>query len=141
MKLQEIEQLVEIVRGARVSELTVSTAGTTVRLKKPLTPAAQPVAKRPAAVPEKFEPTVVEPAPDPAVTALMVGIFHSVDGIKAGSAVESGQVVGMIESMKLMNEVVSDRDGVISEMLIENDMPVEYGQILFRIKEGSHASE
>lgn len=138
MDIKEIEQLVEIARNARISELTVSVGKETVKLRKPLTvvsiaPAAPsaPVEKLPATEPEK--------ANEPAVTGLyvtapMVGIFHSIDSITAkGATVKAGQVVGAIESMKLMNDIVSEHDGVIAEILIEDGTPVEYGQKLFRL--------
>lgn len=70
------------------------------------------------------------------ITAPMVGIFHVIDGIKSrGISVKKGQVVGAIESMKLMNEVVSRDDGEVEEILVEDGTPVEYGQVLFRLSE------
>ena len=139
MDLHEIEQLVSIVRDARVSELTVSVGGSTVKLRKPLTPAPAPK-PRPKAKVEAPRPETnpAQSVPDETfITAPMVGIFHSIDGICAiGSPVRPGQVMGVIESMKLMNDVISDQDGVIAEILIEDDMPVEFGQKLFRIGNG-----
>jgi len=136
MNLDEIEKLVSILRDANISELTVSTDGTTVRLRKPLSAVAvkkQPVRQAPQAV-----QTAAEDKPEPAgayLTAPMVGIFHSIDAVGArGNAVKTGQVVGVIESMKLMNDIISDQDGVIAEVLIEDGMPVEYGQKLFRLE-------
>ena len=136
MNLDEIEKLVSILRDAKISELTVSTDGTTVRLRKPLAAVAvkkQPVRQAPQAV-----QTAAEDKPEPAgtyLTAPMVGIFHSIDSVGArGNAVKTGQVVGVIESMKLMNDIISDQDGVIAEVLIEDGMPVEYGQNLFRLE-------
>jgi acetyl-CoA carboxylase biotin carboxyl carrier protein len=140
MNLNEIEQLVSIVRDARVSELTVSVGDSTVKLRKPLTPAPKPrpEAKVEAPKPETKPAAAVEAEPvETFITAPMVGIFHSIDSIGAiESPVKLGQVVGVIESMKLMNDVVAGQDGVIAEILIEDDMPVEYGQKLFRIGNG-----
>ena len=141
MDLHEIEQLVSIIRDAGVSELTVSIGDSTVKLRKPLAPAPapkpRPKAKVEAPKPETKPAAAVEAVPgETFITAPMVGIFHSIDGICAiESPVKPGQVVGVIESMKLMNDVVSDQDGVIAEILIEDDMPVEFGQKLFRIRD------
>ncbi len=142
MNLNEIEELVKIVRDARVSELTVSVGDSTVKLRKPLTqappvPKPKPKAKTEAPKPEA-KPAAVEPEPaDVYITAPMVGIFHSIDSVGAiESPVKAGQVMGVIESMKLMNDVISDHDGVLAEVLIEDDMPVEFGQRLFRIRNG-----
>lgn len=139
MDLDEIEQLVKIIRDAKISELTVSAGGAKVRLRKLLPP---PVSVPPA--PPKAEASAVEAEPvsveEPAtsgtyITAPMVGIFHSVDSASAvGTVVEVGQVVGAIESMKLMNDVMAEHDGVIAEILVEDGVPVEYGQNLFRLE-------
>lgn len=142
MEIEEIEQLVSIVRGARISELTVSTDGSSVRLRKPL-PKAQPSTphRHPAARTEAAgSVTVASDSSDAAevfVDAPMVGIFHSAgNAIAKGIAVKAGQSVGAIESMKLMNDVISDHDGVIADVLVEDGMPVEYGQPLFRLDAG-----
>ena len=74
------------------------------------------------------------------ITSPMVGTFYSSPSeeddpyVKVGDCVKKGQVLGIIETMKLMNEITSDRDGVIAEVLVENEQVVEYGQGLFRIQ-------
>jgi acetyl-CoA carboxylase biotin carboxyl carrier protein len=77
-----------------------------------------------------------KPAKDPvhSISANRVGVFHSVrPAIEIGDPVVSDQVVGFIESMKLMNEIRADQAGRIEKQLIEDGMPVEYGQTLFHI--------
>ena len=54
--------------------------------------------------------------------------------VKVGDTVKKGQIIGIIETMKLMNEVESDRDGVVSAILIENEQVVEFGQPLVAIR-------
>jgi acetyl-CoA carboxylase biotin carboxyl carrier protein len=54
----------------------------------------------------------------------------------AGSAVKAGQVLCIIEAMKIMNEIESDVAGVIEEVCVQNETPVEYGTVLFRIRPG-----
>lgn len=139
MDIADIERLIDIIKQAKISELTVSIGGSTVRLRKPLV-SEEPTAASHVAKP--VEASVVEEAPvqeaAPAevyITAPMVGIFHSLDGIGVkGSQVKAGQAVGAIESMKLMNDVICRCDGVIAEVLIDDGMPVEYGQNLFKME-------
>lgn len=74
------------------------------------------------------------------ITAPIVGVFYSASSpdaapfVKVGDTVKKGQVVGIVEAMKLMNEIESEVDGVIAEVLVKNQMAVEYGQPLFRVK-------
>ena len=85
-----------------------------------------------AAVEEKIAGNIVE--------SPLVGTFYSAPAedaesfVKVGDRVEKGQTLGIVEAMKLMNEIESDFDGEIEEIYVENGKPVEYGQKLFRIK-------
>lgn len=69
----------------------------------------------------------------------LVGTFYAAPAadakpfVKIGDRVKKGQVLAIVEAMKMMNEIESDCDGVISEILVTNGSPVEYGQPLFRI--------
>ena len=77
---------------------------------------------------------------DKVVTSPLVGTFYassspdSDDLVKVGDTVKKGQVLGIIEAMKLMNEIESEFDGVVEAILVNNEDVVEYGQPLFRIK-------
>lgn len=70
----------------------------------------------------------------------LVGVFYSAsspeaeDYVSVGDTVKKGQVLGIIEAMKLMNEIESEYDGVVEEILVKNGDMVEYGQPLFRLK-------
>jgi len=74
------------------------------------------------------------------VKAPLVGTFYNAPSpdaepyVKAGDRVQKGQVLGIIEAMKLMNEIESEYDGVVEEILAANEQMVEYGQPLFLIK-------
>ena len=69
------------------------------------------------------------------ITSPMVGIFrHAEPPVGVGTKVEQGTVVGIIESMKLMNDVRSKYDGVVTEIFVEGGMPVEYGYPLFAME-------
>jgi biotin carboxyl carrier protein len=79
------------------------------------------------------------------VTAPMIGTYYSAPSpgeapfVHIGDDVEVGQVVGIIEAMKIMNEIVSDRAGVVLEVLVENAQPVEYGSPLIRLRDATDA--
>ena len=74
------------------------------------------------------------------MTSPLVGTFYAAPSpeaepyVKVGDTVKKGQVLGLIEAMKLMNEIESEYDGVVEAILVENEEVVEYGQPLFRIK-------
>lgn len=77
---------------------------------------------------------------DKVIVSPLVGTFYSSSSpdaesfVKVGDTVKKGQVLGIIEAMKLMNEIESEYDGVIEAILVNNEDVVEYGQPLFRIK-------
>lgn len=92
----------------------------------------------PAASPEAAESHDIDS--DKVITSPLVGTFYSSSSpdaesfVKVGDTVKKGQVLGIIEAMKLMNEIESEYDGVIEAILVNNEEVVEYGQPLFRIK-------
>lgn len=77
---------------------------------------------------------------DQVVTSPLVGVFYAAASpdaeafVKVGDTVKKGQVLGIIEAMKLMNEIESEYDGVVEAILVKNEETVEYGQPLFRIR-------
>lgn len=74
------------------------------------------------------------------VNSPLVGVFYSSASPEAdayvaiGDRVKKGQVIGIVEAMKLMNEIESDYDGVVTDILVDNEQMVEYGQPMFVIK-------
>lgn len=91
-----------------------------------------------SAVPEKAAEAAEETGN--IVKSPLVGTFYSAPSedskafVEVGDTVAKGQVLGIVEAMKLMNEIESDYDGVVTEILVENTQGVEYGQPLFRIR-------
>ena len=116
-----------------------------------LTPAL-PAGQHPPALtagPAPAAPSATAAAPAPAeappsnlaeVKSPMVGTFYRAPApeappyVEVGSTVKKGQTLCILEAMKLMNELESDVDGIVREVLVENSDPVEYGQVLFRIE-------
>jgi len=134
MDLAKIEELIHIVKDARVSELTLRGDGRSITVKK--SPAPPPAARREhLAKPEKRQETVAEAGHGSlVVTAPMVGIFHTGSAAaQPGAPVKPGQILGAIESMKLLNDVIAEFGGTIVEVAVEDGLPVEYGQTLFRL--------
>ncbi len=100
---------------------------------------AESVAATPVVQTSTSRPTDTEPSSDHVVVSPMIGTFYASPSpgeppfIEEGDQVEVGQVVGIIEAMKIMNEITSEFDGTISEILVKNAQAVEYGQPLFHV--------
>ncbi len=98
--------------------------------------AGAPLAEAPAPFKEETEEAA---KPGKVVESPLVGTFYAAPAedaepfVTVGSAVKKGQTLAIVEAMKLMNEIESDYDGTVAEILVENGQPVEYGQPLFRI--------
>lgn len=150
MNLKELKELIELIQRSEISELELEKSGVKVRIKKerasiPGPPAAEELPAAPAEIP-KAQPSAaapISPAATPAgwltLIAPVVGTFYRAPAPDAdpyaevGSIVKKGQILCVIEAMKLMNEIESEWDGKIVEILVENAQPVEYGEPLFRI--------
>ena len=104
-----------------------------------------------SAMPAVPAPSAAAAAPAPSseksskfkeVTSPMVGTFYASSSpggaplVGLGTAVKPGQVLCIIEAMKIMNEIESDVAGVIEEVCVANETPVEYGTVLFRVRPG-----
>jgi len=148
VKLEEIKELVEFILGKDVGEFELEVEGLRIRLVKPK-PEIKIMESTKNPTPAVVSPSEVkEPAKQEMkksdanvhyITAPMIGTFYrapdpsSPPFVKEGDHVSKGDVLCIIEAMKLMNEVESDVDGTIKEILVENAQPVEYGQKLFAI--------
>jgi acetyl-CoA carboxylase biotin carboxyl carrier protein len=152
MDLRKLKTLIDLVSESGISELEVTEGEGKVRIVKNAPPVyvqsspfAQPMtASVPA--PGGFVPEQT-PAAAPAapvvqghvVTSPMVGTFYRSPSpgaepfVQVGDSVKEGQTLCIIEAMKLLNEIESDKTGVVKEILIENGQAVEYGQPLFVI--------
>ena len=141
--LETIEKLADIVAAKELGEITIADGEKyiTVKGKKCLPPAGASVAASPAvsaaapAAPAETPAAPQKPA-GKSIKAPLVGTFYAAPSpdqppfVQVGDTVKKGDVVLIIESMKLMNEVTSDVDGVVQEILVKNGDAVEYDQPL-----------
>ncbi|MGB9619863.1 MAG: acetyl-CoA carboxylase biotin carboxyl carrier protein [Armatimonadota bacterium] len=136
MDIAKIEELIQVLESSRTEELLVRKGEVSVHIRKGQRPSC---AVSSSAQPEACAEAADEQcARDYVIRAPMVGIFHAVDGVtEEGAHISAGQVVGAIESMKLLNDVIAEVSGVVRETMVEDGMPVEYGQPLCRIEPDS----
>ena len=139
MDLRKLKTLIDLVAESGISELEVTEENDKVRIVNKVQTVA--VAAAPVAAPVVAAPA---PAAAPAatgttVTSPMVGTFYRAPNpgaepfVKVGDHVEAGQTLGIIEAMKLLNEIEAETSGTIKEICVENAQPVEFGQPLFII--------
>lgn len=141
MDLRKLKTLIDLVSESGVAELEITEGEDRVRI----------VNRNGAAPVQVHQPvTVAQPMPVPVpaapqqtgtpLTSPMVGTFYRAPSpgadpfVKVGDTVKKGQVVCIIEAMKLLNEVEADMDGTVKEVCVENGQPVEFGQSLFIIE-------
>lgn len=157
MDLKEIQKLIKMVEASEINEIKIEEGDSKIRITKsapqtvraelpsypsiaPAAPAA-PVAAAPAApsaeaapVVEKSNANLIE------VRSPMVGTFYSSPSpdadtfVSVGKTIKAGDVLCIVEAMKLMNEIEAEAGGKIAEICVENAQPVEYNQLLFLVE-------
>lgn len=150
MNSDEIKELIQIFNESGVAEMEVQRGENRLRLRRgptaqelavPVTAPAPAPAPAPASAPALS--SAKPPAPEPNHTIVkspIVGTYYDASSpdappfVKIGDSVEPGQVLCIIESMKLMNEIEAEIAGTIVHKLAENGRPVEYGEALFAIR-------
>ena len=152
MKIEEIKELIQALEQSSLTSLELTRGETSVKLTKnhivsPV-PQAAPSAEIPVPViqaapfvsnmsAEPAEPVKVEQPEGRAVTCPLVGVFYAAPSpndapfVSVGSTVKKGDVLCIVEAMKLMNEITAEQDGTITEICVENGQVVEFGQTLF----------
>ena len=163
LDLEFLRGLIEAVDQSSIDSIEINRAGTKIRISKtpppapvvangtqsaaahtnhaaPAVAASAPPTPAPAAAPEAAPPpksNLID------VKSPMVGTFYRAPApeapayVEVGSTVRKGQTLCILEAMKLMNELESEVDGVVRQVMAENADPVEYGQVLFRIEPGA----
>lgn len=146
MDLRKLRKLIELVEEYSITELEITEGEEKVRISKAMacTQSTVMVPQQQVSAPKQAEePEAAETNELPAghiVKSPMVGTFYrsSAPGAKPfvemGQAVKAGDTLCIIEAMKLLNEIESDREGKIKAILLENGQPVEYGEPLFVIE-------
>lgn len=143
MNLKELKEIIAMFEEANISELDVERQGVKIRLKKGVTgEIGQQHVVVPSQVspPEKAKEGEVEERNLVEVKSPMVGTFYGAPApgadpfVKEGDEIEKGQVICVIEAMKLMNEIKSELNGRIKKMLVENGQAVEFNQPLFVVE-------
>jgi len=148
MDIRKVKKLIELLEESGISELEISEGEESVRISRhPRTAMQLPMA---AAMPMAAAPAPSTPATaagehkprndDNTVTSPMVGTYYSASapGAKAfvelGTEIKVGQILCIIEAMKMMNQIESDKAGRVTAILAKNGEPVEFGQPLFIIE-------
>ena len=140
MEEKDIKRYAQLMSELGLTGLEITEGGSTLRLER--SPAAVAVSAAP------LQPQATGGAPESLAQDMgsefrspMVGVFYCAPAenaepfVKVGDTVHKGDVLCIIEAMKLMNEITSDRDGVITEICVGDSQVVDYGHVLFRIKE------
>ena len=140
MDLRKVKTLIDLVQQSGIAELEITEGEEKVRISRgtgaaPAT-AVAPVTLVPIAAVEAHPATAPAAPEGHLIKAPMVGTFYRVPApgakpfVELGQAVKAGDVVCIIEAMKLLNEIEADHDGIVTTILVENGQPVEYGQPL-----------
>jgi len=146
---KDIKSIVDLMKKNSLSEFEMEREGFKIKLRRAsgegrseevqmqhYLPPAAPVPVAPAEAPV----AVPEPATDPEIKSPMIGTFYRKPSPESESYVEIGAtvmvdtVVCIVEAMKVMNEIKAEMSGVITEILLEDGRPVEFGQPLFRVR-------
>ena len=147
MNIKEIKEMINLMNENNLMELEIEKEGMRIKLKRSGSGEVQtgPLIiekeisrdKSASTPPELMQPSLVKTVE---IKAPMVGTFYRAPSpeaapyVEIGQVIESGQVICIIEAMKLMNEIKSEIKGKITEILVENAEPVEFGQPLFLIE-------
>ena len=147
MELKKVRELVKIMEGNNINTLELTEGDTKIRLEKGtlnyvntniISGNIEPKAEVPAVLTN--EPLInTDKKSSIDVKSPMVGVFYKAPSptsepfVKVGSSVKKGDVLCIIEAMKLMNEIHAEQDGVISEVCLNDGDVAEYSQVLFRM--------
>ena len=150
MDLRKIKKLIDLLEESNLAELEIKEGEETVRLSRipkgmvttmqAAAPAHPPVRAEPPAAAPAAAPAAETPAPDGhVVTAPMVGTFYASQNpesppfVKVGQKVKAGDTLGIIEAMKMFNQIEADVAGTVVAVLVSNGQPVEFDEPMFVI--------
>lgn len=151
MDIRKVKKLIELLEESNINEIEIKEGEESVRISRgssaaPMVQAAPvvaaPVAAAPAAAPAPAAPAAEAAPAAPAghtVNSPMVGTFYRSPSpsapafVEVGKTVKAGDVICIVEAMKMMNQIEADKSGVIEAILVEDGQPVEYDQPLIVI--------
>jgi acetyl-CoA carboxylase biotin carboxyl carrier protein len=152
MDIRKVKKLIELLEESGISELEISEGEESVRISRHPRMGMQ-VAAAPAPIMQAAPPATAAPATaatsageraprndEHTVTSPMVGTYYASASpgakpfVEIGSEIKVGQILCIIEAMKMMNQIESDKEGRVTAMLAKNGEPVEFGQPLFIIE-------
>lgn len=149
-EIEYIEKLANLADEKQLTEITVEDGDKAIIIKRgmqgiqvaaPVSVPAAPQAAAPAAPSQQASSAPVAEQPKgTAITSPMVGAFYAAPSpgakpfVKVGDTVAAGQVVCIVEAMKLMNEIESEVSGKITQICVEDGQSVEYGQVLMYVE-------
>ena len=150
---KDIKSIVDLMKKNSLSEFEMEKEGFKIKLRRAsregkseevqvqhYLPPAAPVPVSSAEIPVAAPAPASAPATDPEIKSPMIGTFYRKPSPESGTYVEIGDtviadtVVCIIEAMKVMNEIKAEMSGVVTEILVEDSRPVEFGQPLFRVR-------
>lgn len=153
MDIRKIKKLIELLEDSEIAEIEIQEGEESVRISRNAAPVAAPIAApvtiaAPAAAPVAAPAAAPVAAPAAAeedaidghvVTSPMVGTYYEAPSpnanafVKVGDKVNVGDTLCIVEAMKMLNQIESDKAGTIKALLVEDGQPVEYGEPLFVI--------
>lgn len=145
--VRTVKALVALMTQHDLTEIDLRDGPQRVRLRRGMAPVTSPAPAAPSHAPPPSAPAVNSQSAGAAapgkklidIKSQTVGTFYSAANpdseafVKIGSKVSPNSVVGLIEAMKLFNEINAECSGVVVEILVENQQPVEFGQVLMRV--------
>jgi len=144
--IKQLKELIELMERHGLVEVEIEEEGRKIRLRKDVEPQALPVAPvqpvAPAAVPQQTPqaPSDAESSGLREIRSPMVGTFYRAPSpdadpfVEVGDTIREGDVLCIIEAMKVMNEIKAECNGTIEEICVENGQPVEFGEVLFLVR-------
>ncbi|MGB0205230.1 MAG: acetyl-CoA carboxylase biotin carboxyl carrier protein [Neptuniibacter sp.] len=147
MDIRKVKKLIELLEESNINEIEIKEGEESVRISRGSSVVAAPVAAPVAAAPVAAAPATapVEAAPEApqttghVVKSPMVGTFYRSPSpsspvfIEVGQTVKAGDVICIVEAMKMMNQIEADKAGVVEAILVEDGQPVEFDQPLVTI--------
>lgn len=144
MNKKKIEEMIDLMEKHGLTEINIEEEGIRIHLKKGPSGYEQisgEVISKPVTLPKEEKAQTTKEAKNLIeIKSPMVGTFYKAPGpdtppfIEIGDTIKEGDVLCIIEAMKLMNEIKSEVKGKVSDILVENGEPVEFGQVLFLVE-------